>query len=375
MSTPDFTSLKRILAIRLDNIGDVVMLSPALRSLKQAFPEAQLSLMASPAGSQVAPLLPWVDDVFTWEAVWQDIAEHVPMDTGKEFALVDLLQQRHFDAAFIFTGITQSPHPPAYACYLAQIPIRIGQSREFGGGVFSHWVKPPKEDSYQVDRNLHLLEAVGIPVLDRRMALEVPAADQEKAAGLLAQLGLSLQPYVVLAPGASASARRYPEARFVQAAQQLALTGLPVVIIGSPREVGKYPRLEELAETKSLPIYSLIGRTTLNEMAAIISRSALVIANNSGSMHFAAAFNRPAVLLYSGTETHKQFAPPGAGICLLSRMTACTPCHLFNCPYHLECLDIPAEEVVAAALDLLKPGHSLSQTAGDSLIESPSSQR
>ena len=363
MQTKVFSSLERILAVRLDNIGDVVMMGPALRSLKQAFPAAQLTLMASPSGSQVAPLLPWVDDVFPWEAVWQEISGQVPMDTGKEFALIDLLQQRHFDAAFIFTGFNQSPYPAAYACYLAQIPIRVGQTWEFGGGVFSHPVRPLADDSYQVDRNLHLLEAVGIPVLDRSMALQVPAAGQEIAAMRLFSLGLDKQPYLVLAPGASAFSRRYPEARFAQAARQLAQTGLPVVIIGGPHEVGKYPLLERMAEEGTLPVYSLIGRTTLTEMAAIICRSALVIANNSGAMHFAAAFNRPAVLLYSGSETIKQFAPRGEGIRLLSRMTDCAPCHRFDCPFHLECLDIPAEEVTAAALELLAIGGGMIQPA------------
>lgn len=360
MLTTPFKDLKRILAIRLDNIGDVVMVGPALRSLKQAYPEAQLTLMASPSGSQVAPLLPWVDDVFTWRAVWQDISDDVPVDTGKEYELFELLKQRHFDAAFIFTSFKQSPHPPAYACYMAEIPIRVGQTKEFGGGTLSHWVMPPDEDCYQVERNLHLLREVGIPASDSRMELRVPEDDQARARAILAQLGLEGQPYLVLAPGASASARRYPEIRYAEAARQLAKTGLPVVITGGPREVGNYPILEKLAAETDLPIYFTMGSTTLNEMAGIISQAALVIANNSGAMHFAAAFNRPSVLLYSGTETHEQFAPRGENIRLLSRMTSCTPCHRFDCPFHLECLDVPPEEVVAAALDLLKAGDRVS---------------
>src|SRR5512146_568882 len=116
-SLPD--SLQRILAIRLDNIGDVVMTGPALRALHLVYPSARITLMASPAGSQVIPLLPWVDDGITWRAVWQDIGQHVPVEPDKERRLVEILKEHAFDAAFIFTSFSQSPYPPAYACYLA----------------------------------------------------------------------------------------------------------------------------------------------------------------------------------------------------------------------------------------------------------------
>jgi ADP-heptose:LPS heptosyltransferase len=122
-----FNTLKNILAIRLDNIGDVVMTGPALRALRQAAPGAKITLMASPGGSQVAPLLPWIEDVITWRAVWQDISQNAPMAPENEFELVNLLAAQSFDAAFIFTSFSQSPHPPAYACYLARIPLRAGQ--------------------------------------------------------------------------------------------------------------------------------------------------------------------------------------------------------------------------------------------------------
>src|SRR5512146_1867075 len=97
-SLPD--TLRRILAIRLDNIGDVVMTGPALRALRQAYPAARITLLASPAGSQVFSLLPWVDDRITWQAVWQDIAKNVPLTPEKEYTLVELLREQQFDAAF-----------------------------------------------------------------------------------------------------------------------------------------------------------------------------------------------------------------------------------------------------------------------------------
>jgi lipopolysaccharide heptosyltransferase II len=348
-------ALRRILAIRLDNIGDVVMTGPALRALRQAYPQAQITLMASPAGSQVAPLLPWVDDVITWRAVWQDIAKNVAVEPEKEYALVELIAQRQFDAAFIFTSFSQSPYPPAYACYLAKIPIRAGQSKEFGGGLLSHWVSPLAESTYQVDRNLHLLRSMRIPTIADHLELQVKTSDQQNADAILSGLGIGEgQPYLVLAPGASAEARRYSESRFAEAAQQLTEeTGLPVVLVGSQREVGKFPVLEALA-ARQPRIHSLIGQTSVPEMAALIGGCALLLANNSGSMHIGAALNRPMLILFSGTELLDQWAPHAENVSFLNRTTECTPCHGFQCRYQMECLDIPVEEVVASALSLLK---------------------
>jgi ADP-heptose:LPS heptosyltransferase len=350
-------ALSRILAIRLDNIGDVVMLGPALRALRQAYPAARITLMASPAGSQAAPLLPWVDDVITWRAVWQDIGKDVVVDVEKERELVALLDRRRFDAALIFTSFSQSPYPPAYACYLAAISIRAGQSNEFGGGLLTHWVRPPAGSQYQVERNLHLLREAGIPAADTSLELRVPAEETRRAEEILAGRGIPAgSPYLVLAPGASAAARRYDETRFAQAARFLIdATGLPLVILGSPRETGKFPALQALA-AEDTRVVSLFGETTVAEMAGVIQRAALVIANNSSAMHMAAAFRRPAVILFAGTERLEEWAPRLELVRILNRYTTCSPCRAFQCPYQMECLDIPAEEVASTGLELLQVG-------------------
>src|SRR5687768_9166097 len=117
---PEWLDAKNILAVRMDNLGDVVMVGPALRAVKESAPEAHLTLLASPGGAAAAPLLAWVDDVIPWRSVWQDLG-HLPFDPARERELVGVLAARQFDAAIIFTSFSQSPHPPGYACYLAGI--------------------------------------------------------------------------------------------------------------------------------------------------------------------------------------------------------------------------------------------------------------
>lgn len=344
----------RILIMRLDNIGDIVMLSPALRALRKHIPQAHLTLMASPAGSQVAPLLPWVDEVVTWRAMWQDISDSGETDAGREFNLVRQLRERRYDAALIFTSFSQSPHPPAYACYLAEIPVRVGQSKEFGGRVLSHAAQPPLDAGHQVDRNLALLESINVPLDGRQMELALPKAVRKAAKRLLVEAGVDPKaPFILLAPGASCSARRYPPARYAEVAHMLAdQSGWPVVVAGSRRERKTLAPVLDIADGKT--VISLVGQSSVPELAALVARASLVLANNSAALHIADAFRRPVVVTYSGTEYESQWRPRYSAMRLLRKPTACSPCYRFECPFQLECLEFTPSEVTRSALDLLQ---------------------
>jgi ADP-heptose:LPS heptosyltransferase len=342
--------------VRLDNIGDVIALGPALRTLRAALPDARITLLASPAGSQVAPLLPEVDAVLTRSVVWQDAAGSLPPDPARELALVDDLRRGRFDAAFVFTSWSQSPWPPAYACYLAGIPIRVGESKEFGGSLLTHRVPSLPDGEHVVDRNLHLLTSLGFRPAGHDLRLRLPPADATRARALLAGAGIDPdRPFAALAPGATCAARRYDPERFGRVAAALAARGLPVVVLASERERrrGLVEPVLAPATTARLPIASLAGRTSLGELAAVIGRAAVVVCNDSAPMHIADALDRPLVALYSGTELESQWGPRKAPARLLRRPTPCAPCYRFDCPFAMECLDIPPEEVVDAATALL----------------------
>ena len=342
---------RNLLLIRLDNIGDVVLLSAAIRTVRENLPEARLTLLASPAGSQAAPVLPWLDDLMVWRAVWQDVGGRMPFDPGREMELVDTLRARGFDAAIVFTSFSQSPHGAAYACYLAGIPLRLGDSREFGGGLLSTEVRSMPDGLYQAERSLRLLESVGFQVRDRRPWIRVPEDAREVAEELLSTSGVGRgDPYVVVQPGASCQARRYPLERFGAVARLLARrTGLPVFLVGSAREARE---LEDVAAA-SPGVISVAGRTRVEDLAAVVSRASLAICNDSLTMHLSAALNVPSLVLFSGTDMESQWRSPYAPTTLLRRETWCSPCYLFECPYRLECLEFTPEEVVSAAERML----------------------
>jgi len=342
---------RRLLVMRLDNIGDVVMTGPVLRAIKENLPEAEITLMASPGGKEAAPLLPWVDEVFAWRVLWQDLGR-LSFDPTREWELIEALRRGSYDAAIILTSFKQTPHPAGYVCYLAGIPLRLGESKEWGGGVLTDGAPPAPDELHQVERNLRLIENVGFGVEDRSLSVHVPNEARGTAAELLEARGIAPgAPYVLLNPWASAQARTYPTDRFALAARLLSEgTGWPVVVSGTEADRS---RSGELLDALGDQGVNLVGATGLSELAALSEGARLVLTNNTSTMHLLDALRTPGVVLFSGTELEEQWRPRDAPHRLLRRETSCSPCYAFACPYNLECLDIPPEEVTEAGLSLL----------------------
>jgi ADP-heptose:LPS heptosyltransferase len=338
---------QNLLAVRLDNAGDVVMLGPALRAIKTTSRECQITLLASPAGAMAAALLPWLDSVLVWRSIWQDLGK-LPFDPARENDLIQLIAERSFDAAVIFTSFSQTPHVAAYVCYLAGIPLRAGESKEFGGGTLSTELRGTPDATHQVDRNLHLVQALGFTAVDPALEIAIPDASRESVARHLWNVGITPdQPFVVLHPGASAAARRYPAARFGQVAGLLLSRGWPLVVSGSERE---RDLLESVAgDNDAIPILTDLS---IQEFAALVARASAVVCGNTLPMHLADATGTPVVALYSGTELISQWCPRFAPSRVLQRATDCTPCYRLTCPIGLPCLDVDPREVVAAIEEL-----------------------
>jgi ADP-heptose:LPS heptosyltransferase len=349
----EWRRVRRLLAVRLDNLGDVIMTGPALRALKAGLPECRITMLTSPGGARAAELLPWVDEVIAHRALWQDLGS-LPFDPEREAALVRRLAEGRFDAGLIFTSFSQTPHAAGYACYLAGIPLRLGASKEFGGGVLSHELRcRPEEDGvHQVDRNLALLEPFGFDCGDSRLELAVPDSARASLDRLLRGAGVGLgERLVVAAPWASCPARTYPPAAMLEACLRLGEElGWRVALTGPEN---RRQEAASLLAAGAPGVLDLVGRLSFAQFAALVDRAALLLCNNSGPMHLAEASGTPAVVLYAGTELESQWRPRHAPARLLNRPTPCRPCYLFDCPVAGHpCLAVPVAEVAAAGLEL-----------------------
>src|SRR5947209_5698442 len=176
---------QNVLCVRLDALGDVLMTTPALRALKESHPSRRLTLLTSPAGAEVARLVPEVDEVLVYDAPWVK-ATAPRADCQPEFAMVERLRQRRFDAAVIFTVYSQNPLPPALLCFLAEIPLRLAHCRENPYQLLTHWVPDPEPDRlarHDVRRQLDLVAEVGCRTACDRLSVRVPAGARRAALG------------------------------------------------------------------------------------------------------------------------------------------------------------------------------------------------
>jgi ADP-heptose:LPS heptosyltransferase len=329
--------VRNLLCVRLDSLGDVLMTTPALRALRETF-GCRLTLLTSPAGAALDGLLPEADEVLAWRAPWM---KGTP--AGDDVAFLDKL--RGFDAAAIFTVYSQSALPAAYLCQLAGIPRRLAHSRENPYHLLTDWVPDPEPGStvrHEVRRQLDLVAAVGGRTDDERLSFRVPALARERVAALALP-----SPLVVVHPGASAASRRYPPESYARA---LELLGCEVVFTGDAAERDLVEGVRAIMGMRSR---SLAGQLSLAELGALIEAADLVICNNTGPAHIAAAVGTPVVDLYA--LTNPQHTPWQVESRVLFHDVPCRNCYKSVCPTggH-ECLrGVPPERVAAAARELL----------------------
>jgi ADP-heptose:LPS heptosyltransferase len=349
-------NLQHVLVIQLANTSDVVMMSPALRALRERLPDTKITFMTSSAGSQLAPLLPWVDKIIVDQSVWRDRVGNRSFNPREDVAIIERLRRENFSLALIFTDVSQSSQRAAYACYLAGIPYRVGFAGGANDSTLSHILPPPADDMHQVDRNLSLLSCIGISARDTNMELNIPEHVTKGAHDLLSQAGVKPGvPYIVIAPGRDGIVSPYDPTHFASVAHILAgQIEQQLIVIGSSSEAKTIQPVMQVAEENLYGnMYSLVEKTTLPEMAAIIQRASLTISNNSVNMYFADAFGCPMVILYSETEMVSQWRPRNALVRLLERPASCSSCNHAACFHGINCSNVRPEEVAIAALELL----------------------
>ncbi|MBD2076153.1 lipopolysaccharide heptosyltransferase II [Phormidium sp. FACHB-592] len=342
---------KKILCIRLDAIGDVLMTTPAIKALAGG---RHITLLTSRSGAEVAALVPEIDQVMTYDPPWMK-ATSPRLNSRPELAMVETLREGNFDAAVIFTVFSQNPLPSALLCYLADIPLRLAHCHENPYQLLTNWVLDPEPSSgirHEVRRQLDLVASVGFHITDERLSLQVPESDYQRVFDHLSRLGLNReQPWVVIHPGATALSRRYAAEGFAAVARRLVLdANCQIVFTGTEPERSL---VESIQAAMAIESFSLVGALDLAEMAALLAIAPLVIANNTGPAHLAAAVGTPVVDLYA--LTNPQHTPWGVPNRVLFHDVPCKFCYKSLCPEgHHHCLQlVTPDEVFKAACELL----------------------
>lgn len=297
---------KHILCIRADNMGDLLMSTPAIAALKEWI-GCKITVLTSVKGAAIAKLIPDIDQVIIADLQWVKAgADPGPEQLEK---LTALLKRQNFDGCVIFNVYSQNPLPSALIAYMADIPLRLAYCRENPYYLLTNWVPDPEPYfyiSHQVERDLDLVRMIGAVTEDRSLRLELNTESLDNAWKKLAGKGISLaKPYIILHPGVSEDKRKYPEELWVSAGKLLAAEfGIQLLLTGSVEEE---PLSLRIANGIGVSAFSVAGLLDLEEFAGLISGATTMVSVNTGTVHIAAALKKPLVVLYA--QTNPQHTP------------------------------------------------------------------
>lgn len=346
-------SNEKILLRGVNWIGDAVMTLPAIKSVRAAFPDAEIIHLLKQSAAPIFEKNPYIDEILIYEDRFKGIIGRIK--------LANILKRKSFSKAVLF----QNAFDAALLSFLAGIPERIGYDRDGRGFMLTNPVRFAGEDRriHHIEYYLNLLETLGINAEYSTPYIFQSLDERLAARELLSRLN---SPVLGINPGASyGSAKKWLPERFAEiAARFIQDTGGSVVIFGGRGEEAVAMEIQiiasdihgELIEHKdSSQFLNLAGRTTLRHLINLISECDAFITNDSGPMHISYAVGTPTVAIF-GSTSPELTGPPSEGNAVIRSNISCTPCFKRKCPFDkIKCMDGISCEVVYSALKEIMP--------------------
>ncbi len=339
---------ERILIRGPNWVGDAILSLPALANLRKALPQGRITLLVRSWVRDLFEGSPFLDEVI----VYEEEGRHKGL--AGRLRLAFELRKRRFDTAILF----QNAFEAALLVFLAGIPHRIGYTTDGRGPLLTIGVKPEEEllRGHQRDYYLGLLQAVGLDRGERHPFLPVTDGQQVEVWKVLQAAGIREgQRLIGMNPGSAyGGAKRWPPERYAMLADALEnRLEAKVVLLGSPQDSAIAARIETLA--RSRPI-NLAGRIPLKLLPALLKGCQVLVSNDTGAAHMAAAVGTPVVAIFGPTDP-KRTAPLGPFHQIIAHPPACAPCFLRECPIDHRCMTaISVNEVLRAVERSLSTG-------------------
>ncbi|MBI1368924.1 MAG: hypothetical protein GC162_09760 [Planctomycetes bacterium] len=284
---------QRILIVRPSALGDVARTVPALVSLKRAFPAADIDWLVQDSFAQV-------------------IAHHPDLHQAIAFPRKDLraavrmcfaLHRHRYDRVYDLQGLLRSGL--FTAATLAPRRIGAGDAREMAWLGYTKRIAVDPANVHTVDRMLAIIEADGVPIV-RDMRLHVSVPDKQWARQFMADHGLEAERFAVIAPTARWASKAWPAERYDQIAERLGEVGMEAaVIVAAKNERDAAALLVNETSKRKVRRIDLIGKTSIGQLMAILSRAGLVLANDSAALHIAIGLERRVVSVFGPTDPAK----------------------------------------------------------------------
>jgi heptosyltransferase-2 len=344
---------RNALIVQTSFLGDTVLTMPLIAEVRRRFPVQKLTLLCLPAGRELLQDHPAVDEIVTYDKKggdrgWRGLRR-----------LAAGVQEKNFTVAL-------TPHKSlrtAFLLYLARVPRRIG-FRESRGWFLYHQRAARDPRRHDVERNLSVLEAVGVRPEQCVRALDLPvhASIQSEVDGKLRQLGIDdRQPLIGVHPGSVWPTKRWSPSGFGKLISLLRSRRDCQVALFGGLEDG--PVVDEVQKYCANAAINLVGRVGLRELGAAIGRCRVFVTNDSGPMHVAVARRVPTAAVFCATAPELGFYPYSDRAIVVQRDLSCRPCASHGgrrCPLGTAaCIrEIAPETVFRAVEKLLGEGYA-----------------
>jgi lipopolysaccharide heptosyltransferase II len=343
---------QKVLLLQTSYLGDTVLTLPLVSEVKRRFPHTHLTVLCSAIARELLQDHPEIDELIV------DDKRRADRGLAGLWRKARVLRQNGYTMAL-------TPHKSlrsALLLYLARIPFRVGFRQSKGWFLFNARAER-KPERHDVERNLSVLEAVGIPIEEcrRELALPIAANARDAANRLLESAGIRSGDLVFgMNPGSVWPTKRWPAASFAETARALKRKhDCRIVLFGGPEDMSTVGEIERLAEGAAV---NLAGKIELRDLAAVLSACTVLITNDSGPMHIAVAAGVSTVAIFCATTPSLGFYPYASNAVVLEKDLPCRPCAAHGgrrCPLGTEaCMRaINPENVVEAVEHLLQGGH------------------
>lgn len=331
--------IHNVLVIKLRYIGDVLLTTPFLRVLRQGFPDARITVLVNPGTEAVLRHNPDVNEVLCLPRT--GMVPQVRFWYG--------LRARGFDCVVDFTDGDRS----ALIARVTGAGLRVGFNHEghLRGRLYSHCVGAPYEAMHMIEYHAMAFPALGLPIREGEPILPLSGEDHERARRILETLSLAEKPWVMIHPAARYWFKAWPADRFAALADVLYERGFQAVLVGSRDE---HSVETEILHAAQRPLLSLVGKTSLLELASLMTHCRLFIGNDAGPMHMAAAVGCPVVALF-GPSNPAVWGPRGQSTKTIYKGLDCRECFHPGCSRgEQSCMNlISVREVLEAAGEFL----------------------
>jgi ADP-heptose:LPS heptosyltransferase len=338
--------IQKIIVLRALYLGDMLCAIPALRALKRAAPRASVTLVGLPWAREFCLRFRRYVDQFIEFPGFPGLPEQ-PLDAHAIVGFLAHVQRDRFDLAIQLHGSGAHVNE-ALALFGARRMAGYYRPGEYCPDADTFLEYP--DEIPEIARHLQLVKTLGATSVDARLEFEVDAQDERRLAGVF-PLFAAGAPYICLHPGAKLASRRWPVERFAAVGDALGASGYHLVLTGS---AGEAELVAALSAELSTPHANLCGLTNLGMLAALVRGADLLVTNDTGVSHIAAAVRTPSVVIVLGSDAAR-WAPLDRRLHrVVAASVECRPCEHAECPIGFPCaLDLHPATVLQEARDLL----------------------